>query len=98
MCIIQKTDIFEKWFRKLKDLKAKAMILARMKKVQLGNLGNYKSVGNKVSELKIDYGQGYRLYFTRKGKSIIILLIGGDKSGQSRDIIKAQKIVDEIGV
>lgn len=97
MYTIQKTDQFEKWFRKLKDIRAKARILVRIKKAEMGNLGDHRPVGQKISEMKIDYGPGYRLYFTKKKDVIILLLTGGDKSSQSRDIEKAQKILVEIG-
>lgn len=97
MYIIQKTNHFEKWLCKLKDIVAKARILAWLKMVELGNLGDYKSIGNGVSEMKIDYGPGYRLYFTRSRGVVVILLIGGDKTSQARDIRKAKKIASEIG-
>lgn len=94
---IQKTDNFEKWLRKLKDVRAKAIILARLKKAELGNLSAYKSVGKKVFEMKIDYGLGYRIYYMQKGDITLILIAGGTKSSQTRDIKKAQKIAAEIG-
>jgi len=97
MFIIQKTEHFEKWFRKLKDVRAKAIILARLKKTELGNLSNYKSVGKKVFEMKIDYGPGYRIYYMHKGDITLLLIAGGTKSSQARDIKKAQKIAAEIG-
>ena len=83
---------------KLKDYKAKAKILAKLKMIELGNLGDHKSVGLGVSEIRIDYGPGYRLYYTKKGNAIISLLLGGDKSTQSRDIAKAQKLFEELEV
>ena len=64
MNVIQKTDYFDKWLKKLKDIRAKAKILTRLKNAELGNLGDYKSLGGGISEMKIDYGPGYRLYFT----------------------------------
>ena len=94
---IQKTDTFDKWLRKLRDVRAKGLILARMKRAELGNLGNHKAVGKRVSEMKIDYGPGYRVYFTRVQEVIILLLVGGDKSTQTRDIKKAQKLAETIG-
>jgi len=94
---IQKTEYFEKWFRKLKDIRAKAIILTTLKKAELGNLSNYKSVGKKVFEMKIDYGPGYRIYYIHKGNITLILIAGGTKSSQSRDIRRAQEIADEIG-
>ena len=97
MYIIQKTDYFDKWLKKLKDIRAKAKILTRLKNAELGNLGDYKSLGGGISEMKIDYGPGYRLYFTISQRTIIILLIGGDKSTQAKDIKRARKILLEIG-
>lgn len=98
MYLIQKTDYFENWFVRLKDIRGKAKILTRLKRTELGNLGDHKSVGNGVFEMRIDYGPGYRLYFARSNKIIVILLIGGDKSSQSKDIKKAKQIAVEIGV
>ncbi len=96
MYLIETTLWFDKWLRKLRDKKAKARILMRLKQVELGNLGDVKSVGHRISELRINYGQGYRVYFTRKGNVIILLLHGGDKSTQSKDIEKARLRLKEI--
>ena len=98
MYIIQKTEYFENWLIKLNDSRAKAKILVRLKRAELGNLGDHKSVGDGVFEMRIDYGPGYRLYFARSGGVVIILLIGGDKSSQVKDIKKAKQIAIEIGV
>jgi putative addiction module killer protein len=97
MYTVQKTNHFEKWLRRLKDVTAKARILARLKKVELGNLGDHKSVGRRVSEMRIDFGPGYRLYFTRLRGTIVILLLGGDKASQRKDIRRAEQIAKEIG-
>ena len=96
MFLIEKSSCFDKWLRKLKDRIAVARILVRIKKVENGNLGEYRSVGGRVSELKIDYGPGYRLYFTKKGDTVIWLLCGGDKSSQSKDIKRAKEILKEL--
>ncbi|HPG39432.1 MAG TPA: type II toxin-antitoxin system RelE/ParE family toxin [bacterium] len=96
MYIIEKTDIFDKWLLKLEDIRAKAKILTRLKIIELGNLGDHKSVGAGVSEFRINYGPGYRLYYGKRGTSIILLLAGGDKSSQAKDILKAQKILQEL--
>jgi len=96
MYIIEKTDIFDKWLLKLEDIRAKAKILTRLKMIELGNLGDHKSVGARVSEIRSDYGPGYRLYYCKRVTSIILLLAGGDKSSQAKDILKAQKIVQEL--
>jgi putative addiction module killer protein len=94
---IQKTDTFDRWLRKLRDVRAKGLILSRVKKAELGNLGEYRSVGKRVSEMKIDYGPGYHIYFTRVKGVTILLLIGGDKSTQTRDIRRAQELAAGIG-
>ena len=89
---INKTPEFQKWMQKLKDFRAKVHILSRLTQVEGGNLGDFKSVGNGVLEMRINYGPGYRLYFAKDGESIILLLIGGEKSTQNQDIIKAKNI------
>jgi len=98
MFSIQKTDIFDKWLSKLRDLSSKGRILTRIKRVELGNLGDYKALGKGLFEMRIDSGPGYRLYFTRVKDKIIILLSGGNKSSQDSDIKKAYVILKEIGV
>ncbi len=91
---IEKTDDFDKWLRKLKDLRAKAKILFRIQKIENDeHFGDCEPVGNGILELKIDYAKGYRLYFKESDGKIIILLIGGDKSTQQRDIEKAKEIL-----
>ena len=82
---------FSEWRDSLRDRRARAKIRARLDRVEEGNLGDYKSVGEGVFELRIDYGTGYRLYFGQEESTIIILLCGGDKSTQAQDIRKAQK-------
>ena len=93
MYVLQKTDIFNEWLKRLRDKKALARIVFRMTKMEMGLLGDYKSIGDGISEIRIDYGPGYRLYFTKKNNVIIVLLIGGDKSTQSRDIAKAKMLL-----
>ena len=90
---IKQTDEFGKWLKKLKDIKGKVAIIRRIDRIKLGNFGDYKSVGNEVFELRITVGPAYRVYFTKKDEQIIILLIGGDKSTQSKDIEKAKNIL-----
>jgi len=93
MYLIEKTTEFDKWFRKLNDLKAKAKILFRLQKLENEEyFGDCKPVGNGISELKINYAKGYRIYLKETDGKIIILLIGGDKSSQQRDIAKAKEI------
>ncbi|MBU5636944.1 type II toxin-antitoxin system RelE/ParE family toxin [Geomonas sp. Red69] len=86
---IRKTDTFKKWLDNLRDLDAKARVLVRIERLACGNAGDIKTVSDGVSELRIDYGPGYRVYFTKRGNQVIILLAGGDKSSQSRDIKRA---------
>jgi putative addiction module killer protein len=97
MYLIEKTDEFDTWLRKLKDLRAKAKILFRIQKIENDeHFGDCEPVGNDIRELKIDYAKGYRVYFKKSGGKIIILLVGGDKSTQQRDIEKAKKILRKI--
>ncbi|MBW4689002.1 MAG: type II toxin-antitoxin system RelE/ParE family toxin [Komarekiella atlantica HA4396-MV6] len=77
---------FEEWLNSLRDTRARAKIRNRFKRIESGNLGDYRSVGEGVCELKIDYGPGYRIYFGQTGSTIVILLCGGDKSTQEKDI------------
>lgn len=97
MFIIEKTDEFDKWLRKLKDLRAKAKILFRIQKIENDeHFGDCEFVGNGIRELKIDYAKGYRVYFKESNRKIIILLVGGDKSTQQRDIEKAKEILKRL--
>lgn len=97
MFIIEKTDEFDKWLRKLKDLKAKAKILFRIQKIVTDeHFGDCEPVGNGIRELKIDYAKGYRVYFKELNGRIIILIIGGDKSTQQRDIERAKEILKRL--
>lgn len=86
MIEIRKTETFFKWINGLQDLRARARILVRIERLAAGNPGDVKPVGESVSEIRIDYGQGYRVYYKKTGPKIIILLAGGDKSTQIRDI------------
>ena len=96
MIEIRQTVVFTEWLKKLNDSNARARILLRLRRVSLGNLGDVSLIGGGVSELRIHYGPGYRVYFTTKGDTIVILLCGGDKSTQAKDIAKAQKMAKEI--
>jgi len=96
MYMIKQTDLFSKWLTKLKDIQAKVSILRRIERVREGNFGDYKSIGTDVSELRITAGPGYRIYYTKKDDEIIILLVGGDKSTQSKDIQKAKQLAEEL--
>ncbi len=92
MIEIRETDTYKQWFALLKDKRAKAHIDVRIKRVSLGNFGDVELVGLGVSELKIDYGPGYRVYFVKQENILVILLCGGDKSTQIKDIQKAHEL------
>ena len=93
---IQQTNVFAKWLSGLRDVRAKARILVRLDSARLGNLGDVVSVGGGVSEIRVDVGAGYRVYFTRRQRVVVILLCGGDKSTQRKDIARAKLIAEEI--
>ena len=93
---IQYSLVYEKWFNKLKDRTAKTKILVRLARIENGNFGQTKQLDKHLFELKLTYGPGYRIYYTLSGNTVVILLIGGDKSSQSKDIIKAKKILTEV--
>lgn len=93
---VKQTEIYAKWFGTLKDRNAKLRIDARIRRLSLGNPGDVKPVGDGISEIRIDYGPGYRVYFTRRNRQLILLLIGGDKSSQTKDIAKAKEIAKEL--
>lgn len=82
---------FKEWLDELKDITARQKIRIRLDRVRLGNLGNNRAVGDGVFELKIDYGPGYRVYYALDGKTVVLLLLGGDKSTQGKDIEQAKK-------
>jgi len=89
---IRKTDVFIEWLKRLRDSRAKARISKRIERLAEGNPGDVKPIGEGCSEMRIDYGPGYRVYFKDTGKEIIIILCGGDKSAQQSDIAEAKKI------
>ncbi len=86
------TSVFSKWIKGVKDHAARKAILERFDRITAGTFGEYKSVGNGVSELKVRLGKGYRVYFTIKDRTVVVLLCGGDKSTQSKDIALAKKL------
>lgn len=92
MIEIRKTEHFAKWLDKLPDIQARARVLVRIERLATGNSGDAKPVGEGVSELRIAYGPGYRIYFKEHGRELIILLAGGDKSSQTRDIKTALRL------
>jgi len=96
MYLIKQTKQFSQWLLKLKDIKGKVAVLRRVERVKEGNFGDHKSLGSNISELRVSVGAGYRVYYTKKEDKIIILLVGGDKSTQSKDIEKAKKLCKEL--
>lgn len=96
MKMITVTETYSTWFEKLRDSRAKAKILARVRRVELGNFGDCEPVGEGVSELRIHYGPGYRVYFVQRGYELVILLAGGDKSTQVKDIDIAKQLARDL--
>lgn len=96
MIEIRATDVYSEWFSGLRDLRAKAKIRARIRRLSLGNPGDVQPVGEGVSEMRINYGPGYRVYFVQRGETLAILLGGGDKSTQDRDIRSAKELAKEV--
>lgn len=92
MIEIIKSTAFDEWLRGLRDIRARARIVARLDRFACGNPGDVKPVGEGVSEMRIDYGPGYRVYFLRRGRLLVVLLCGGDKSTQNKDITQAKTI------
>jgi putative addiction module killer protein len=92
MIEIRKTDVYAKWLDGLRDIKARARILVRVERLAEGNPGDVKPVGEGVSELRIDYGPGYRVYFKKQGRKVIILLAGGDKRTQAKEFKTALRL------
>ena len=92
MIEIRKTDVFALWLDALRDIRARARVQARIERLAAGNAGDVEPVGEGVSELRINYGPGYRVYFKQQGRELIILLAGGDKSSQAKDIKAALRL------
>ncbi|NKC16445.1 MAG: type II toxin-antitoxin system RelE/ParE family toxin [Gammaproteobacteria bacterium] len=95
MADIIKTATFDRWLRKLRDHRAKARIQMRIRRLSLGNPGDIKPVGEGLSEMRIDYGPGYRVYYMQHNSVLVVLLCGGDKSTQQNDIAKAKELASE---
>ena len=95
MLQIKKTEYFSKWHANLKDARARAKINLRIEQVKLGNFGEFKFVGEGIYEMRIHYGPGYRIYYTKKDDIVVLLLAGGDKSTQQKDIDKAKELNNE---
>jgi putative addiction module killer protein len=96
MIEIRETEVYALWFSSLRDRRAKARIDTRIRRLSLGNPGDIKPVGTGVSELRIDYGPGYRIYFIQCGSALIVLLAGGDKSTQQQDITQAIELARDL--
>jgi putative addiction module killer protein len=96
MIEVRQTDVFEAWFAGLRDQQARARIRVRIDRLSLGNPGDVKPVGSSVSEMRIKYGPGYRLYFVSRGTTVVILLCGGDKRSQDRDIAQAIELAQKV--
>jgi putative addiction module killer protein len=94
MIELRKTETFARWLDQLPDLRARARVQVRIERLAAGNAGDVKAVGEGVSELRIDYGPGYRVYFTKRGRAVVILLAGGVKRTQAADIRTAQRLAD----
>ena len=92
MLEVRKTDVYAKWLDGLQDVRARIRVLVRVERLAAGNPGDVRSVGEGVSELRIDYGPGYRVYFKKQGRTVVVLLAGGDKRTQNRDIERALRL------
>jgi len=92
MVEVRKTEVYARWLDGLRDIRARARVLVRVERLAAGNPGDVGPVGEGVSELRIDYGPGYRVYFKRQGRTIVVLLAGGDKRTQARDIETALRL------
>lgn len=92
MIEVLKSDTFDRWLRKLRDPRAKARVEMRIRRLSLGNAGDVRPIGDGLSEMRIDYGPGYRVYFKQVGSVLILLLCGGDKGSQQKDIEEARQI------
>lgn len=96
MFTVQLTSQFEEWLDGLDNHRAQVRIVARLRQAEAGNLGDWKSVGGELSEMRVNFGPGYRLYFTRRGRILIVMLAGGDKSSQATDIRRAKRVLEQL--
>lgn len=96
MFTVRLTQEFQDWLDALRDRRAQIRIVARLRLVEAGSLGDWKGVGGELAEMRVDYGPGYRLYFTRRDRVLIVVLAGGDKSSQVRDIQRAKRLLGEL--
>jgi putative addiction module killer protein len=96
MIEVRRTEEFSRWLRRLRDANAVARIVSRIRRMELGNWGDSKSLRGGLMEMRIDYGAGYRVYYVRRGTEIVILLCGGDKRTQQQDIKQAQELAERL--
>lgn len=96
MIEVRQTEAFARWFARLRDRRAQRRVQARIDRLQIGNAGDVRPVGEGVLEMRIDYGPGYRVYFVQRGVALVILLAGGDKGTQPRDIVLAHKLARDL--
>jgi len=96
MPAIKRTDEFSGWLRDLRDIRARAKVISRIERLSLGNPGDVAPVGDGISEMRINFGPGYRVYYVQRGEEIVVLLCGGDKSSQDSDIRAAKKLANEL--
>jgi putative addiction module killer protein len=96
MYTVQQTQEFQDWLDDLRDLRAQLRIVARLRQAEAGNLGDWKSVSGALAEMRVDVGAGYRLYFTRRAGVLIVMLAGGNKASQKRDIARALRMLSEL--
>jgi len=96
MIEVRQTEEFSGWLHRLRDANAVARVVARIRRMELGNVGDVKNVGNGVMEMRIDYGPGYRVYYVHRGAAVVILLCGGDKGTQPQDIKRAHKMAEKL--
>lgn len=94
--LLEQTESFAAWLSSLRDLRAQLAIGRRLERAAMGNLGDFKWLGGGIGELQVDVAAGYRVYFTQKGNRLVVLLVGGDKSTQAADILKARKLLKEM--
>ena len=93
---IETTELFDKWLRKLKDASVKIKILARLARVENGNFGDHKQLGEDLFELRMFFGSGFRIYYTIRNRRLVLLLVGGNKSTQGKDIKKAETLMEKL--
>ncbi len=96
MYIVQQTEEFHGWLDGLRDFRAQARITTRLRQAEAGNLGDWKPIEGALAEMRVDVGAGYRLYFTRRGNVVVVMLAGGDKSSQKRDLRKAKQMLKQM--